>query len=152
MQGTSASETNDAQATGAGGVFERLPRERRVALLPLWFGLLAGPVAWSVHLLVGLILVSAGCGAGYGGFSLFRLPGWESVLLLFTAALALITAAGGIVAFASWRKTGEGADTNAGGPRGRNGFLAAAGVYTSLIFLAGILLVAIAIATLNNCA
>jgi len=133
-------------------VFEPLPRDRHVGLLALWFGFLAGPVAWSVHLLVGLVLVSAGCGAGYGGFSLFRLPGWESVLLLFTAAMALLTAAGGVVAFASWRKTGESADTNAGGPRGRSGFLAAAGVYTSLIFLAGILLVAIAIATLNDCA
>jgi hypothetical protein len=76
MQGTSAGKTNGAQTAGAGGVFERLPRERRVGLLPRWFGLLAGPVAWSAHLLVGLILVSAGCGAGYGGFSLFHLPGW----------------------------------------------------------------------------
>jgi hypothetical protein len=74
------------------------------------------------------------------------------VLLLFTVAMALLTAAGGGVALASWREPGEGADTNAGGPRGRSGFLAAAGVYTSLIFLAGILLVAVAIATLNNCA
>ncbi len=45
MQQTSAGGGRGAQASGAGGVFERLPRERRVGLLPLWFGLLAGPVA-----------------------------------------------------------------------------------------------------------
>jgi amino acid transporter len=63
----------------------------------LWFGLLAGPIAWSLRLLIGYPLVSVACeqGATY-------------LLHLVSAIFLLVTLAGGAVAWWSYRRIRRG--------------------------------------------
>ena len=59
----------------------------------MWFGLLAGPIAWSLRLLIGYPLVPVACEQG------------TSILLhLVSAGFLLVTLAGAVVAWWSYRQ------------------------------------------------
>jgi menaquinol-cytochrome c reductase iron-sulfur subunit len=96
---------------------------RPAALLPLWFGVLGGPVAWGLHLLVSYLLATLACIAG--------LDGMRVMIGALTGCLALVALGATAVAFGTWRHTGAGTRTDIGGSAGRSAFLAIAGVLTS---------------------
>lgn len=59
----------------------------------LWFGALAGAIAWSLHLLVAYALVGVACATGLG-----------ILIDLTTLVTALVTVAGGVAASRNWRR------------------------------------------------
>jgi hypothetical protein len=59
----------------------------------LWFGALAGAIAWSLHLLVAYALVGVACATGLG-----------ILIDLTTLVTALVTVAGGVAAWRNWRR------------------------------------------------
>lgn len=95
----------------------------------LWFGVLAGPAAWLLHLNVSYALVRYVCASG---------AGW--LLHLATLAMVALAAAGGIVALRSWRKVGEPKMTGGGGTLGRTRFMSIGGLALSAFFLFVILM------------
>jgi hypothetical protein len=68
----------------------------------LWFALLAGPIAWSLRLLIGYPLVSVACEQGT-----------SYLLHLVSATFLLLTLAGGAVGWWSYRRIRRG-DRGAG--------------------------------------
>ncbi|CAN5504807.1 hypothetical protein BH18ACT16_BH18ACT16_00830 [soil metagenome] len=102
----------------------------------LWFGVLAGPVAWSLQILVGYNLEEIACNPGsqtqqLAGAEIEPVAVW---LTLATGALAL---AGVLVSFNCWRRVRAAHDST---PGGRAEWMAWAGIVTSGLFSFWILL------------
>jgi hypothetical protein len=104
------------------------PRSTRA--LPLWFGVLAPPLAWLAHLLLGDLLYELGCAAGMRTKAILglRLDAWA---VIQTAALLSITIAAGMLAFRAWRQLQ--AQSN-GGSLDRAKAMALVGVASSALY------------------
>jgi hypothetical protein len=128
----------DAGATGA---------PLAVSPAPLLIGFLAGPILWSMHIIVSEIVVSSVCSTS-GGFV-------EGRIILM--AVSLLFVCGGIsvdlIALRSWRQSGGSIDVTGawGGAPGRSGWMALAGILLSTMFLFGILLGALPLFWLTGC-
>jgi hypothetical protein len=119
-----------------------------IPVLALWYGFLIGPLAWSLHLLGGLIIVAA---ASTGGdFTLAGVSVWRVVLIAATAVAVLVALSGDAVAYRCWRIARPHGGSASDPPAGRSVFMAQAGIYMSALFAAGIVLVAIAILELGD--
>lgn len=106
----------------------------------LWFGILAGPVAWAIRLQVSYVLVPYACAA-------------ESQLSIHivTAVTALLAASGAFVAWRAHRALGEGS-TAASGAAGRSRFMALAGIVIGIWFIAQILVEGVPAFIVSACA
>jgi hypothetical protein len=94
----------------------------------LWAGILAGPLAWALELVVNYALVKPACGRGWSPFN------------VVTLGALLIVAAG---AFASWRAltaTPTDAPTDGGHPIDRSRAMAIYGLWSAALF--GVVVVA----------
>ena len=108
----------------------------------LWAGVLAAPLAWVVHLLVGYELDEAVCATGTGTGKV------EPAIAWLTAGLGAVAMFGGVAAVmvALWVRRGAITD-----PRGRVAFTAWSAAAASLLFLVIMLLVAFALLSLDAC-
>jgi hypothetical protein len=88
----------------------------------LWFGFLAGPVAWTLHELVSYVLVGVACRMGFG-----------SVLHLVTVACLALAGAGAYVAFRAH-------PSGLLAPRTAADLLAGAGILTDALFAFAIIM------------
>lgn len=95
-----------AERSGTEGYFDR-----GAGLVALWFGFLAGPAAWFLHLMVSYSLVVYVCRTG---------AVW--LLHLATAGTILLAGAGVLVAMGSWRRLFPRSEPDAG-PRGETRML-----------------------------
>jgi hypothetical protein len=130
------------------------PHRGRVGLSVLFFGLLAGPFAWSGQLLVNYGLSSHFCYPDDTPLiALSKDLGWLWPFLIAIGVLALaISAAGTLVSLRSWRMTREEASghmVDIG--EGRTRFLALWGMLTSGGFFLVVLLDFIALFVLPLC-
>ena len=91
---------------------------------PLWFGLLAGPVAFLVNLQVMFMLVPWAC-AGR----------WRLGLWLFPLLMVALSLAGAFVGWTNWRRVGREWPGEEGGPQPRSRFMATLGVLVG-VFMA----------------
>lgn len=114
-------------AVPRGDALRHFDRGRGIAAL--WFGMLAGPAAWFLHLNVSYALVRYIC-----------LNGGRWLLHLTTGVTLVLAAAGVWVAWRSWKRMGEPAVTRGPGTLGRSRFMALGGLGLSAFFLAIILL------------
>lgn len=71
--------------------------------LVLWFGVLAPPLAWGAHLVLGDLIFELGCAPGVGGRDLFGL-GLEAWALIQSVVLGAVVVAAGMGALAAWRR------------------------------------------------
>lgn len=115
--------------------------DRGSGILALWFGLLAGPAAWFLHLLVSYSLVRYICSSG---------AGW--LLHLTTVGALLLAAAGLWVAWRSWTRIGEPEVTTGPATLGRTRFMALGGLMLNGFFLAIIVLAWVPDFLLHPCA
>jgi hypothetical protein len=102
----------------------------------LWFGILAGPIAWAAQIVVAPDLNEVLCypGAGADRGEVLGIAS-ETFLILFTALLALVTAAGFLSALSCTRKLAQVED---GVAINRARWMARAGMLVSLLFFLGI--------------
>jgi hypothetical protein len=112
--------------------------------LLLWVGLLAAPLAWTVHLVAGFGATLAACN---GGGREFSLDAWEVAL---TVAAVCVALAGQAAAVLAWRATRGGRPSGAP-PAGRIHFLADAALLSNSIFLVAILLGGVAAVHFAGC-
>ena len=96
--------------------------------LALWTGMLAGPIAWLLQMELGYALVPWACATGH-----------IVVLHIVTLGGLLIAAAGALVAWREWRRSGREWPKGAGGPQMRSRFMAVLGLLTSVMFFLVIL-------------
>jgi hypothetical protein len=112
-----------------------------VSLRQIWFGLGAGAILWSVHLVASYALVGIACERG-----LLLNVAWQGMdavrwtLVVFTLIAAAIVLYAALLSYANWRHLSPGAQTNGDQPAGRFRFMALTGALLNLLFLASILL------------
>ena len=102
----------------------------------LWFGLLAGPIVYSVHFLVVYLLVEAACKADLLHFSVLSFNGIAVSVLVLTILAALINLVAGVLTYRTWqrRKDIEGGTQGSYAP-----FMALVGVWLNGLFAITIL-------------
>jgi hypothetical protein len=98
----------------------------------LWFGVLAPPLAWGVHLVLGDLIFELGCSPGVGGARILGLS-LETWALIETAVAGLVVAAAGAMAHAAWRRLRT---ISNGTAWNRAHAMALAGIGSALIYLA----------------
>jgi hypothetical protein len=113
----------------------------------LWFGVLAGPAAWSVEIIVGYGVEEIACGTGTVGEEIEGI-GVEPIIVLLTLFLGAVTAAAGLLAFGCLRRLKASRSTAA---EGRAEWMAIAGIATSAIFLVLILVNLFSVVFLGVC-
>jgi hypothetical protein len=132
-------------------------REAAVGLGALWFGLLGGPVAWTLQLLVDYPLVAHYC---FPDAAKRTMPTLDSLhlLVIIVSALALaVGIAALLTAIRSWRVSGGefGSErvtlVEAAPPPGRVRFMALGGILASSLTILGIVMHGGFILTLATC-
>lgn len=113
----------------------------------LWFGVLAGPAAWSVEIIVGYGVEEIACSTGTVGEEIEGI-GVEPIIVLLTLFLGAVTAAAGLLAFGCLRRLKASRGAAAGG---RSEWMAIAGIATSAIFLVLILVNLFSVVFLGVC-
>jgi hypothetical protein len=113
----------------------------------LWFGVLAGPAAWSVEVIVGYGVEEVACSSGSTSVELEGL-GVEAVIVVLTVVLAAATAFAGLVAFACLRRLRAPSAPDVGG---RSEWMAIVGIATSAIFLIMIVVNLFSVVLLGVC-
>ena len=99
-----------------------LTDERWLSPLPLWTGILAGPIAWAIDLEVSYALVHWICGTQQ-----------VLVLHLVSAMALLITAAGAAISWRALQQATHAATTDRG-ERARASFMALLGLASAVLF------------------
>lgn len=89
----------------------------------LWFGFLAGPIAWALHLGASYAAVPYVCGGGLA-----------PLLHVITALAVALSALGFISSLASWRTAGKPSHTRGGGVEGRTSLLSIGGMALGVFF------------------
>ncbi len=113
----------------------------------LWFGVLAGPAAWSIEIIVGYGVEEIACSAGTVGEEIEGIS-VEPIIVLLTLFLGAIAAAAGLVAFGCLRRVRASRDAAADG---RAEWMAIAGIVTSAIFAILILVNLFSVVFLGVC-
>lgn len=117
---------------------EQAHEDRPVGMAMLIFAMLAGPVAWSLRLMIAYPLVLLVCNTG-----------WEFLLYLVSSVMAAGALAGGVVSWIIWRRART--QAQARGPGNRSLFVGVFGMASSVLFFAAILVESFAIVQLNPC-
>jgi biopolymer transport protein ExbB/TolQ len=73
-------------------------------LRSLWFGVLAGPITWTVHFLVGYGLVEVACRLRLLESQLLGLTALSVIILVLTLVALLVTLYAGFLAYRNWRR------------------------------------------------
>jgi hypothetical protein len=113
----------------------------------LWFGVLAGPAAWSIEIIVGYGVEEIACSTGSMSEEIEGI-GVEPFIVVLTLFLGAVTAAAGLVAFGCLRRlraSGEVATA------GRAEWMAIVGIATSAIFLVMIIVNLFSVVILGVC-
>jgi len=108
--------------------------------LPLWSGILAGPVAWALDLGASYALVKWVCHTSRYG-----------VLSAITVAALVLVCGGAVVSWAAFRRTSGDEPTDGGRPRQRARFMAILGLTLCALFALQILAGAIPHRVLDAC-
>jgi hypothetical protein len=108
----------------------------------LWFGFVAGPLAWAVQELVGYGLAARACGA-QGPRPIPFAPALGMGELIVSGAALFLATAGLVTAVLSFRgatrNRSDGGESRDAGDE-RSAFMAMAGIITGLFFLFGVLM------------
>ena len=108
--------------------------------LPLWTGILAGPVAWALDLSISYALVKWTCASQR-----------QAVLHATTSAALVVVAGGAVLSFIPLQRTAEDTPTDGGDPRQRARFMAILGLAASALFALAIVAGAIPRWVLDAC-
>ncbi len=116
----------------------------------LWFGVLGSPMAWAGHLFLNYSLEEwFACAPATTDRGEILGFGVRSVSLVLNSVMALLAAAAGLVALASWRRLRRVTD---GDTVQRSQWMAFAGTVEGAVFLAMILLGYVPPVVLHTCA
>jgi hypothetical protein len=113
---------------------------RWLSPLPLWTGVLAGPVAWALDLTVSYALVKWTCSSQR-----------QEMVQLTTAVALAMTCGGALVSWLALQHTAADAPTDGGQPRQRARFMAILGLGSAALFALAIVAVAIPRWVLDAC-
>jgi hypothetical protein len=113
---------------------------RWITPLPLWTGILAGPVAWALDLSISYAIVKWTCASQR-----------ETLLQAVAPAALMVVAIGAAVSYLALQQTASDTPTDGGEPRQRARFMAILGLTTSALFALTIVAGAIPSWVLDAC-
>ena len=122
----------------------------------IWIQLLAGPVIWSAHFLLGYLLVEAFCKMGWS-FTILGLNGLSFIVIVLTLLAVLGTVLFAFRSYHGWRNINQGRTlrdqfgNTAGWYDGPVEFVYLSGFFLSVLFAATILVVGIPALFLQPC-
>lgn len=122
-------------------------REEGRSTALLWFGVLAGPAAWSLEIIVGYGVEEIACSAGTVGEEIEGI-GVEPIIVLLTLFLGAVAGAAGLVAFGCLRRVRA---SRGAAASGRAEWMAIVGIATSAIFAILILVNLFSVVFLGVC-
>jgi hypothetical protein len=111
-----------------------------------WFGLLAGPLAWTVQLVLGFGVSDAACSSGVAPLGFSRV----ATVTALTVAAAIVAVLGELSALAVYRAL-RSVDGDAPGPDGRRRFLATGAMVGNVLLFVAIILGGVATAAHTGC-
>jgi hypothetical protein len=114
-------------------------------LRSLWFGLLAGPITWSVYFMAGYSLIEFTCKLGLLEFRILGLAALSAIVVGLTLIALLVTLYAGFLAYRNWQQVQEDEPDRAqqSRPEENSRFMALAGMLLSGLFSLLILLTGI---------
>lgn len=127
------------------------PRKTAVTAKQLWFGFAASALAWTLAGLLNVFFAWQACMGGEAGSGVFTSTAFHVLLGLITFGLLAVAIIAGIVSYRNWRKLSEKPSFTDAEGRGREEFMAVAGVFVSASLGIGIALFAIPIYVLGMC-
>ena len=108
-----------------------ITREERGGSVRLWIGLLTGPAAWSIQMIVGYNLEEIACRSAATSEQIMG-AGIKPIIISLTVVLMLLTAVAGALAYGCLRRAKEARGDDTGGERAH--WMAYAGIVTSGFF------------------
>lgn len=125
-------------------------KEQQISDGALWFGLLSGPVVYSLYFLAGYLFAEATCVADLLRFRILGLEAISFWIVVLTLAAAAVTGYSAIMAYANWRHTRG--DAEAARPeRSYPPFMAFVGAWLSGLFTLFILMTGVPALFLTLC-
>jgi hypothetical protein len=103
-------------------------RAESIGSAALWFGVLGGPAAWGLQLLVASELVELSCSPGGGGGEVFGVA-VDAIIVVLTVVCLVVATAAGVLSFRCLRRIGTGDPS----PGQRARWMAVAGLLTSVL-------------------
>jgi hypothetical protein len=122
---------------------------RRAAPWLLWFAVLGGATAWTVHLLVAWGLEEIACGSASRSTDVLGVPLAAAITAATLLPLA-VAVASLVVAWRLWRRTAGDPDGQV--PMRRASFMALVGLWADGLFTLGIVYGAVALLVIRPCA
>lgn len=122
-------------------------------LRSLWFGLLAGPIVWTIYFLLGYGLIESVCKLGLLESRILGLATVSTVIVGLTVLALLITLYAGFLAYRNWQriKDDELDGSQSDRPEENSRFMALAGLLLSGLFSLTILLTGVPAFILPPC-
>lgn len=118
----------------------------------LWYAVLAGPIGWTLHLLITYGLVEVACNTSLLQFAVAGVPGVVVLVVIATVLTAAPIAYALLVAYRRWRIQREAQDERGYGEEDRaGGFMAVSGIMLSGLFLVATLLEGAPVLVLRPC-
>lgn len=124
------------------------PQRTSIRSSMLWFGLLGGPIAWSVQTLANTAIAAHGCYPQLFPLHASATPGMRGILFGVSLVMIAVAVAALATSWSSWRRTRTEHQDRSGAGRahghgtaaletgeGRTRFMALAGFMTSVTFL-----------------
>lgn len=111
--------------------------EKRWSNWSLWYGLVGGPIVYSLHFLAVYLLAEAACKADLLRYRIWGLEAISFWVVVLTVVAAAITGYGAFLAYRNWRRTRE---NEAQGLPSYPSFMAFTGLWLSGLFTVTILL------------
>lgn len=124
---------------------------RTIPAKRLWFGFAGAAAAWALAGLLNVLLAWQACMGGEEGSGPFTSTGFRVMLGIITFGLFAVAITAGLTSFRNWRRLSNKESFMDAEARGREEFMAMAGVFISASLGIGIALFAIPIFILGIC-
>lgn len=124
---------------------------RILGISSLWFGMLAGPFAWTLHELLGYLVVTLGCNTPVFNFTALGLAGTNFVVLVVTLVLALVPLYAALISWRDWRAHDGGNVIDVDQVDDRRRFMVWGGITLSIVFGLAIVLAGLPALVLGAC-
>ena len=105
----------------------------------LWFGACAGAAAFALDGFVNFLICTQACQDGTGDLGVLSAGAVRMTLGGITVFFMALTVWGGIVSFRNWQRLSENRKLARAEGHGRQDFMALIGIFTSVVFLVGII-------------
>lgn len=118
----------------------------------LWFGLISGPLVWTIYFIIGYALIEAACKTTLLDEPIQQLDGIAFTILILTGVGMLLALVGTLFNLRHWRQIKqESIDSSGGRTESVRGYMAFTGLLLNLIFGFTIVFTGVAALFLNPC-